>query len=81
MSIYGVDYNIQTTNVIFSASETGNQVVVYAPYLILNKTGLDVQVKTRTNTATSKVSSLSSLSGAEGMCSLNLLLFIIASNH
>lgn len=40
--------------------------MVYAPYLILNKTGLDVQIKTRTNTATSKVSSLSSLSGAEG---------------
>ncbi|CAN6662886.1 intermembrane lipid transfer protein Vps13p [Trichomonascus vanleenenianus] len=46
-------------------SGTGYQVVVYSPYLVLNKTGLDLQVKTRTNIATSKVSSVS-LPGAQG---------------
>lgn len=38
---------------------SGCKVQVYAPYLILNKTGLDLKVQTKFNTATSKVQSVS----------------------
>lgn len=40
---------------------TGQQVVVFSPYLILNKTGLDLQVSTRMNQTFSKVTSFDSL--------------------
>lgn len=38
---------------------SGCKVQVYSPYLILNKTGLDVKIQTKFNTATSKVHSVS----------------------
>lgn len=43
------------------ANGGGCKVQVYTPYLILNKTGLDIKVQTKFNTATSRVHSIAQL--------------------
>lgn len=48
-----------------SNSGTGYRVTVYCPYVILNKTGIDLQIRNKLNTATSKVSTHSAIADGD----------------
>lgn len=59
------------------AEGSGRKVQVYAPYLILNKTGLDVKIQTKFNTAISKVHSITQqANGRESKFFLSFLFHI-----